>query len=179
MANILEVSMIEKIAALSELGWSIRRISRELGVHRDTVKKYRVPESKCTGVTAGISQSKCSPYDEFIRICVLCVLSRLNDFQLKFSTAGLGVADERVDRYISTVFDARNDALRGAHAFGHLRLAEAGLGAGLVQFLRNGVFGIEGFGNLLVGRFFPDGSCLFFVGLAHFIHCAIHCIHLA
>ena len=36
--------MIEKIVALSELGWSIRRISRELGVHRDTVKKHRLPE---------------------------------------------------------------------------------------------------------------------------------------
>jgi len=63
MANILEVSMIEKIAALTELGWSIRKISRKLGVHRDTVKKYRQPESKCTGVTAGVSgenEAKCT-----------------------------------------------------------------------------------------------------------------------
>ena len=46
MANILEVSMIDKIIALRALGWGIRKISRELGVHRDTVKKYRPPVIK-------------------------------------------------------------------------------------------------------------------------------------
>ena len=133
MANILEVSMIEKIKALSELGWGIRKISRELGVHRDTVKKYRSPDSKCTGVTtgnsreneancttptagsdaaelsnctgvtAGTSQSKCIPYDEYIRDRLQSGLTAQRIFQdLKMETAFPG-SYESVKRYVRKI----------------------------------------------------------------------------
>ena len=129
MANILEVSMIEKIVALSELGWSIRKVSRELGVHRDTVKKYRPPESKCTGVTAGdsgengakcttlttgsadestpkctgvttgTSQSKCRPYDEFIRDKLEAGLNAQRIFQDLQAERAFEGSYESVKRY--------------------------------------------------------------------------------
>jgi len=115
MANILKVSMIDKIIALSELGWGIRRISRELEVHRDTVKKYRPPRSKCTGVTAGdleengamcttptagISQSKCAPHDEYIRGRLACGLTAQRIFQdLQFDKEFEGCY-ESVKRYV-------------------------------------------------------------------------------
>ncbi len=40
MANQLRVAQIHSILTLYERGWSCRRISRELGVHRETVSKY-------------------------------------------------------------------------------------------------------------------------------------------
>ena len=40
MANILKVDMQSTIKSLHERGWSQRRISRELGIHRRTVKRY-------------------------------------------------------------------------------------------------------------------------------------------
>jgi transposase len=40
MANVLKVAMVHAIIGLLEQGWSYRRISRELGVHRDTVARY-------------------------------------------------------------------------------------------------------------------------------------------
>lgn len=40
MANILKVAMVHAIIGLLERGWSYRRISRELGVHRETVARY-------------------------------------------------------------------------------------------------------------------------------------------
>jgi transposase len=40
MANVLEVSMQQSIITLSENGWSQRRIARELGIDRSTVKRY-------------------------------------------------------------------------------------------------------------------------------------------
>lgn len=40
MANQLKMAMISTIGALRERGWSARRIARELGIHRDTVRRY-------------------------------------------------------------------------------------------------------------------------------------------
>jgi len=130
MANILEVSMIEKIIALSELGWGIRRVSRELGVHRNTVKKYRPPQSKCTGVTAGdwgenesmcttptagadesepskctgvtpgASQSKCVPHDEYIRDRLSWGLSAQRVFQDLQIERSFEGSYESVKRYV-------------------------------------------------------------------------------
>ncbi len=130
MANILKVNMIEKITALGELGWSIRRISRELGVHRDTVKKYQLSQSKCTGVTvgdfgengatcttpttgsdeskqskctrvtAGASQSKCLPHDEYIRERLQCGLSAQRIFQDLQMERAFDGSYESVKRYV-------------------------------------------------------------------------------
>lgn len=53
MSNTLKVSMIETIKQLGERGWSVRRIARELDVHRNTVRNYLGNESKCTISTTG------------------------------------------------------------------------------------------------------------------------------
>ena len=47
MANITKVELQTSILSLYEKGWSERRIARELGVHRSTVKRY-CSASKCT-----------------------------------------------------------------------------------------------------------------------------------
>ncbi len=57
MANKLKMAQAQAIEALRSQGWSCRRIARELGIHRDTVRKY-VQEldtfgSKPANVTAG------------------------------------------------------------------------------------------------------------------------------
>ena len=118
MANILKVSMIEKIKALSGLGWSSRKISRELGVHRDTVKKYRPIksnctrvttgnseefQSKCTGVTAGVSQSKCAKYDAYIRERMKLGLSAQRIFQDLQMERSFDGSYESVKRYVRTL----------------------------------------------------------------------------
>jgi len=122
--------MIEKIAALSEIGWSNRKISRELGVHRNTVRKYLAATPKCTGVTAGISgksdatcttlstghidkggskctgvtagasQSKCSPHDGFIQKGLEAGLSAQRIFQDLRSDKGFEGSYESVKRYV-------------------------------------------------------------------------------
>jgi hypothetical protein len=40
MANLLKVAMVEMILTLWRRGWSCRRIARELGLARDTVRGY-------------------------------------------------------------------------------------------------------------------------------------------
>jgi transposase len=47
--NLLKAPMISMIRMLAGRGWSERRIARELGVHRKTVRHYL----KCTGVSPG------------------------------------------------------------------------------------------------------------------------------
>ncbi len=59
MANVLKMAQIQTIETLWKQGWSCRRIARELGIYRDTVRKY-VEELKraskpASEVTAGIS----------------------------------------------------------------------------------------------------------------------------
>ena len=86
MANRLKMEKIEAIKALLRRGWSERRISRELGVHRATVKQYNLVEegSNCTiprtgnegadGANRTISrtgksgrQSKCALFGDHIK----------------------------------------------------------------------------------------------------------------
>ncbi len=61
MANFLKMALTSAIKGLLELGWSHRRIARELGVHRETVGRYAQQENPASvagfGVTAG-SESK-------------------------------------------------------------------------------------------------------------------------
>ena len=40
MANRLKMAKIEAILSLHQRNWSIRRIAKELGLHRDTVARY-------------------------------------------------------------------------------------------------------------------------------------------
>lgn len=40
MANVLKPERQEQVCALGRLGWSLRRIQAETGVHRDTVRRY-------------------------------------------------------------------------------------------------------------------------------------------
>jgi len=65
MANITKVELQKSIISLFEQGWSERRIARELGVHRATVKRY-VGASKCTNPQTGKQGpvSICEPYRE-------------------------------------------------------------------------------------------------------------------
>ena len=63
MANILQVQEQEAIKRLAALGWSIRRIGRELKLHRNTVRDYFLEaeaDSKCTTISTAGSEAKCT-----------------------------------------------------------------------------------------------------------------------
>ncbi len=63
MANILSVNQQQAISSLAARGWSIRRIARELKVHRRTVRQYfppSEPASKCTTISTAGSPQKCT-----------------------------------------------------------------------------------------------------------------------
>ena len=49
MSNVLKVSHQEAIRSLYQKGWSQRRIARELGINRRTVRRYT--EAKCTSLS--------------------------------------------------------------------------------------------------------------------------------
>lgn len=56
MANELKMAEIHAIEQLWKQGWSCRKIARELGIYRDTVRKYvRQLEAKPANVTPGKS----------------------------------------------------------------------------------------------------------------------------
>jgi len=63
MSNITKVELQKSIISLREQGWSERRIARELGIHRATVKRYAA-NSKCTNPQTGKQgrASTCEPY---------------------------------------------------------------------------------------------------------------------
>ena len=63
MANILTVHQQQAIASLAAQGWSIRRIARELKIHRKTVRQYLPKDqeaSKCTTLSTPGSPPKCT-----------------------------------------------------------------------------------------------------------------------
>ncbi|MDK2858589.1 MAG: hypothetical protein PWQ89_1708, partial [Verrucomicrobiota bacterium] len=114
MSNTLKVSMIETIRELARKGWSIRRISEELGPHRNTVRKYLTADSKCTISTAGSAggtgskctlptagrQSLCAAHNEYICERIKLGLSARRIFQdLRLERAFEG-SYESVKRYI-------------------------------------------------------------------------------
>jgi transposase len=60
MPNILQVSSQHAVCALLAKGWSDRRIARDLGIHRLTVKRYRLAsqaaaDSKCATMSSKVS----------------------------------------------------------------------------------------------------------------------------
>ena len=64
MSNVLKLSLQETIRSLHKKGWGQRRIARELGVHRKTVRGYLEGGSKCTthstAGSVGIAAPKCT-----------------------------------------------------------------------------------------------------------------------
>ncbi|PYK98720.1 MAG: hypothetical protein DME19_11420 [Verrucomicrobia bacterium] len=63
MANILQVNEREAILTLAAQGWAIRRIARELKIHRHTIQRYvqqSKEDSKCTTISTAGSPSKCT-----------------------------------------------------------------------------------------------------------------------
>ena len=68
MANRLRMDIQKAIEGLKRQGWSERKIARELGIHRKTVKNY-CAGSKCTKVLTGdggTSRSQCEGFRERI-----------------------------------------------------------------------------------------------------------------
>jgi IS30 family transposase len=67
MSNIIKMEQQEAIAGLKAQGWSNRRIAKELGVNRRTVKRY--VESKCTiSQTGKVGRtSQCVAYESEIK----------------------------------------------------------------------------------------------------------------
>ena len=55
MANQVKVAMQQTIITLHEQGWSNRRIARELGLHRETVRGYVNRHKLASGSKAAIS----------------------------------------------------------------------------------------------------------------------------
>ena len=72
MSNVLKVSLQEAIRSLHEKGWSWRRIARELGVNRRTVRRHvGAGPAKCTISTTGeseSSQSECTTISSVGRV---------------------------------------------------------------------------------------------------------------
>ena len=63
MANVLPVQQQQAILALHAQGRSIRRIARELGIHRNTVRDHLqgvAPDPKCTTLPTPGSPPKCT-----------------------------------------------------------------------------------------------------------------------
>jgi len=75
MGNYLQMSTQQQVRALLDLGWSHRRIARELGVHRETVGRYaRLEESKpANPITVCRDRRSAAPGPTLIG-CPLCVI---------------------------------------------------------------------------------------------------------
>ena len=61
MSNVLKLSLQETIRSLHQKGWGQRRISRELGVHRKTVRLYLEAGPKCTTDSTAGSRAVAGP----------------------------------------------------------------------------------------------------------------------
>lgn len=124
MANKLKMAQVHTIETLWKQGWSCRRIARELGVHRDTVRKYvrelQERESKPAKVTAGNSvipppgsdpkpakvtagtgshRSKCAPYHDIIELKLETGLTAQRIYQDLIFEEGFKGSYESVKRY--------------------------------------------------------------------------------
>jgi IS30 family transposase len=57
MANLLKMATIDSVHTLHQRGWSIRRIAKALGIHRDTVARH-LRQSKQAGAPPGSATAK-------------------------------------------------------------------------------------------------------------------------
>ncbi len=117
MSNTLKVSMIVTIKQLRDRGWGVRRIARELGIHRKTVRNHLVGEPKCTISTTGSSgppdstctisttgrQSLCAAHDECIREGIKSGLSAMRIFQDMRMERSFEGSYESVKRYVRKI----------------------------------------------------------------------------
>lgn len=119
MANQLRMDQRQAIAALSGRGWSRRQIARELGLHRNTVRRYfreqdgskctisrtgseEAPGAKCTNVRAGKvgRVSQCEPFAAVILEKLAAGLSAQRIFQDLRLEHGFGGSDDSVQRFV-------------------------------------------------------------------------------
>jgi transposase len=108
MAHKLKMAMIHAITELLRLGWSHRRIARELGVHRETVSRYdrlrrRKPAISTPGSDPGIEcgrKSHCEPFREVIRLKLDQGLSAQRIFQDLRTDTGFEGSYSSVKRFV-------------------------------------------------------------------------------
>ena len=112
MANRLGMDKVQAICALHEVGWSNRRIARELGIHRTTVAGYLEGQgdSKPTKVPTGSEggsdnpnegcRSLCEPYRETILEKLGQGLSAQRVFQDLKEEHDFGHGYDSVKRYV-------------------------------------------------------------------------------
>lgn len=129
MSNVLKVNEQETIVRLLSQGWSKRKVARELGVHRNTVRHYagllskcttnstagsKEGFSKCTGIsTAGKlpgRRSQCEGFDQTIRSGLSAGLTAQRIFQDLRADHGYAGSYESVKRYVRRVTE--KDPLR-------------------------------------------------------------------
>ena len=112
MANMLKMELRHVIRELYDKGWKQRRIARELGIHRTTVRRYlsgaRGPEdSKCTISTAGNlppgRPSRCEPWRQKITVWLEQGLSAQRIYQDLCGEAGFAGSYESVKRFLRTL----------------------------------------------------------------------------
>jgi len=105
MANRLRMDIQKAIQGLKDQGWSERRISRELGIHRKTVKNYIVA-SKCTKVLTGDereTRSLCEGYGSTIETKLELGLDALRIHQDLVVESGFCGSYYSVQRYVKTL----------------------------------------------------------------------------
>ena len=120
MANNLSMSKQQAIIGLLEQGWSQRRIARETGFNRKTIRRYgRLRAAKCSISTAGTPavpgrvagrQSQCEPVEPQIRAGLEKGLSAQRIFQDLVADHQFAGSYESVKRFVRRL-DA---AVRGA-----------------------------------------------------------------
>ena len=103
MVNQLKMAQVQTIETLRKQGWSCRRIARELGIDRDTVRGYvrqlKGEESKPAQVTVG-SRSRCEAFRSVILEKLEIGLTAQRVFQDLQSEPGFGASYESVKRYV-------------------------------------------------------------------------------
>jgi transposase len=126
MANQLKMDKVQAILALHEVGWSNRRIARELGIHRTTVAGYlefhgdskptKVPTGSeaAAGEAVDASRSFCEGYREAILEKLGQGLSAQRIFQDLREEHGFGHGYDSVKRYVRK--------LQGGHALPFRRM---------------------------------------------------------
>lgn len=163
MANQLGMDKVQAIFALHEVGWSNRRIARELGIHRTTVAGYLDSrgDPKPTKVPAGLQQdpdeahdrsrSLCEPYRESILEKLRQGLSAQRIFQDLTEEHDFDHGYDSVKRYVRH--------LRGGRPLPFRRMECSPGQEAQVDF---------GTGSPLIG---PDGkrkrTCVFRIVLSH------------